>query len=146
MARATILHIEDDSDDVVLFEHACRKAGVKSDIQVVTDGQEALAYLQEAAGFENRDDYPIPTLIVLDIKLPRMSGFDVLAWMRKEKQLRRLPVIVLTSSDHSADIKRAYDLGANSYLVKPVDLDDLVTLARGIEEYWLSLNQGPILT
>jgi len=146
MARATILHIEDDSDDVVLFEYACRKAGIKSDIQVVTDGQEALAYLQEAAGFENRDDYPIPTLVVLDIKLPLKSGFDVLAWMRKEKQLRRLPVIVLASSDHSADIKHAYDLGANSYLVKPVDLDDLVTLARGIEEYWLSLNQGPILT
>src|SRR5258706_8970894 len=144
MARAIILHVEDDSNDVLLFDHACRKAGIDSNIQVVTDGQEALAYLQGTDKFENRADHPVPTLVVLDIKLPRVSGFDLLSWMRSEKHLRRLPVIVLTSSNQPADIKRAYDLGANSYLVKPVALDALVALAKGIEGYWLSLNQGPI--
>jgi CheY-like chemotaxis protein len=144
MARATILHIEDNSDDVVLFEHACRKAGIDLKIRSVANGKEALAYLQGTDDFKNRDENPIPSLVVLDIRLPHLNGFDVLAWMRAEKNLRRLPVIVLSSSNQSSDIKRAYDLGANSYLVKPVSLEDLITLARGIEEYWLSLNQGPV--
>ena len=144
MSRATILHVEDDSNDAVLFQHACRKAGMDVNLQVVADGEEAVAYLQGAEQVDNREAHPFPSLVVLDLKLPRVNGFDVLAWMRNEQNLRRLPVIVLTSSSHQADVTRAYDLGANSFLVKPVAFEALVTLAKGINQYWLSLNQGPV--
>src|SRR5438105_7704904 len=110
MSRATILHVEDDSNDVLLFQHACRKAGLDVNLQVVPDGEEAVAYLEGKAQFKNRDEHPFPTLVVLDLKLPRVNGFDVLAWMRNEQSLRRLPVIILTSSCQQADVKRAYDL------------------------------------
>ena len=144
MSRATILHVEDDSNDALLFQHACRRAGMDVNLQVVTDGEEALAYLKGADQFNNRETHPLPNLVVLDLKLPRVNGFDVLAWLRNEQKLRRLPVIVLTSSSHQSDVKRAYDLGANSFLVKPVAFEALVTLAKGINQYWLSLNQGPV--
>ena len=110
----------------------------------MADGEEAVAYLQGAEQFDNREVHPFPNLVILDLKLPRVNGFDVLAWMRNEQKLRRLPVIVLTSSSHQADVTRAYDLGANSFLVKPVAFEALVTLAKGINQYWLSLNQGPV--
>jgi CheY-like chemotaxis protein len=141
MSRATILHVEDDSNDVLLLQHACRKAGIGFDLQSVTDGEEAIAYLRGADKFADREHYPSPKLILLDLKMPRMSGFEVLDWMRREDTLRRLPVVVLTSSNHDADVKRAYDLGANSYLVKPVGFDGLVELVKAVNYYWLTLNQ-----
>ena len=144
MSRATILHVEDDSNDALLFQHACRKAGMDVNLQVAADGEEALAYLKGADQFNNRETHPLPNLVVLDLKLPRVNGFDVLAWLRNEQKLRRLPVIVLTSSSHQSDVKRAYDLGANSFLVKPLAFEALVDLAKGINQYWLSLNQGPV--
>jgi len=144
MSRATILHVEDDSNDALLFQHACRKAGMDVNLQVAADGEEALAYLKGADQFNNRETHPLPNLVVLDLKLPRVNGFDVLAWLRNENKLRRLPVIVLTSSSHQSDVKRAYDLGANSFLVKPLAFEALVDLAKGINQYWLSLNQGPV--
>ena len=144
MSRATILHVEDDSNDALLFQHACRRAGMDVNLQVAADGEEALAYLKGADQFNNRETHPLPNLVVLDLKLPRVNGFDVLAWLRNEQKLRRLPVIVLTSSSHQSDVKRAYDLGANSFLVKPLAFEALVDLAKGINQYWLSLNQGPV--
>ena len=144
MSRATILHVEDDSNDALLFQHACRKAGMDVNLQVAADGEEALAYLKGADQFNNRETHPLPNLVVLDLKLPRVNGFDVLAWLRNEQKLRRLPVIVLTSSSHQSDVTRAYDLGANSFLVKPLAFEALVDLAKGINQYWLSLNQGPV--
>jgi len=144
MSRATILHVEDDSNDALLFQHACRRAGMDVNLQVAADGEEALAYLNGADQFNNREAHPFPNLVVLDLKLPRVNGFDVLAWLRNENKLRRLPVIVLTSSSHQSDVKRAYDLGANSFLVKPLAFEALVDLAKGINQYWLSLNQGPV--
>src|SRR5579862_4849076 len=116
MNRATILHVEDDANDVLLFEHACERAGLDVNLQSVENGEEALAYLKGGKQFENRSEHPFPNLVVLDLKLPFVNGFDVLASMREEQELRRLPVIVLTSSNHPADVKRAYDLGANSFL------------------------------
>jgi CheY-like chemotaxis protein len=141
MVPATLLHVENDPNDAFLFRHACMKAGMKVNHRVVINGAEALTYLS-AAG-EQAKDCPIPTLIVLDLNLPLVSGFDVLAWLRNEQRLRRLPVVVLTSSKQPNDVKRAYDLGANSYLVKPVELEALITLAKGIEQYWLSLCRLP---
>ena len=142
MSRATILHVEDDSNDALLFQHACRKAGMDVNLRVVDDGEQAQAYLKGSAQFQNRDDHPFPTLVVLDLKLSFVNGFEVLEWMRKETKLRRVPVIVLSSSNRPADVKRAYDLGANSFLVKPVAFEGLLNLVKGIQQYWLTLNRG----
>lgn len=126
----TILHVEDDPNDTLLLEHACRKAGVIFDLQAVSDGDQAMAYLRGINAFSDRAKHPMPQLILLDLKMPRVSGFDVLAWLRSEDKLKELPVVVLTSSNHDADVKRAYELGARSYLVKPVGFEALVELVK----------------
>jgi len=126
----TILHVEDDPNDTLLLEHACRKAGVVFNLQAVSDGDQAIAYLRGLNAFSDRAKHPMPKLILLDLKMPRVSGFDVLTWLRSEDSLRGLPVVVLTSSNHDADVKRAYDLGAKSYLVKPVGFEALVELVK----------------
>jgi CheY-like chemotaxis protein len=143
MSRLTILHVDDDSNDALLFQHACRKAGVEVDLQGVSDGDEAIAYLRGQDQFADRQQFPLPRLILLDLKMPRLSGFEVLGWLRQNDQWKRLPVVVLTSSSHDADVNRAYDLGANSYLVKPVGFEALVEIARAIHLYWLTLNERP---
>lgn len=140
MSRMTILHVDDDSNDLVLFERACEKAGVSCNLQNVEDGDQAISYLRGAAPYADRERYPEPTLVLLDLKMPRLNGFDVLVWMRSKNELRSLPVVVLSSSNHDADVKRAYDLGANSYLVKPVGFDSLVEIVKTLQQYWLSLN------
>src|SRR5262249_13079512 len=111
--QATILHVEDDANDVLLFQHACRKAGVRVDVHTVTDGDEAVDYLKGSDKFSDRQEHPLPSLLLLDLKMPRVTGFDVLSWVRNQESFRRLPVVVLTSSNHDADVKRAYELGAN---------------------------------
>lgn len=137
----TVLHVEDDSNDILLFRHACQKAGVPLDLQNVTDGDEAIAYLSGQAEFGNRRLHPLPGLVLLDLKMPRIGGFEVLQWIRREQRFRGLPVVVLTSSNHAADVERAYESGANSYLVKPVDFNGLVDLAKNIHTYWLTFNE-----
>lgn len=130
MNRATILHIEDDPNDVLLFQHACRKGGRNLNVQSVGDGDEAIAYFAGQDQFADRERHPLPHLVLLDLKMPRVNGFEVLAWLRRHERLHRLPVVVLTSSNHEADVKHAYDLGANSYLVKPVGFEALVELVK----------------
>lgn len=130
LSMTTILHVEDDPNDTLLFQHACRKAGIVFDLQAVSDGDQAMAYLRGANNFSDRSKYPIPKLILLDLKMPRVSGFDVLTWLQSQDSLKHVPVIVLTSSNHDADVKRAYDLGAKSYLVKPVGFEALVELVK----------------
>jgi len=132
-----ILHVEDNIDDVMLVALAFRKAGVKARLEVASDGGKAVAMLQNDLSATSM------ACILLDVKLPTISGLDVLAWLRSQPTLKRLPVIMLTSSLLPGDINRAYDLGANSYLVKPADLDSLVTLARTIDRYWLQTNTRP---
>src|ERR1051325_6304436 len=100
MSRTTILHVDDDSNDLILFEHACRKAGFAPNLQTVCDGDEALAYMTGAEQFGDRDQHPLPNLMLLDLKMPRLNGFEVLTWLRHEEKFRRLPVVVLTSSNH----------------------------------------------
>ena len=126
----TILHVEDDPNDTLLFQHACQKAGVVFDLQAVSDGDQAIAYLRGANNFSDRGKHPLPKLILLDLKMPRVSGFDVLAWLKDDGSFHGVPVVVLTSSNHDADVKRAYDLGAKSYLVKPVGFEALVELVK----------------
>jgi CheY-like chemotaxis protein len=140
---STILLVEDSPDDVLLVRRAFQKAGIENPIVAVENGDDALAYLDGTGLYADRQKYPLPTLMLLDLKLPRRSGLEVLAWVRRHSGIKRLPVIVLTSSRDEDDINRAYDLGANSYLVKPVAFDDLLRLVRSLEGYWLSLNVRP---
>jgi len=130
----TILHVEDDPNDTLLFQHACNKAGVLFDLQAVSDGDQAIAYLRGANGFSDRMKHPFPRLILLDLKMPRVSGFDVLTWLRTDNSFKEVPVVVLTSSNHDADVKRAFELGAKSYLVKPVGFEALVELVRTLPD------------
>ncbi|MBA2848957.1 response regulator [Thermosulfuriphilus ammonigenes] len=141
-----ILLVEDDPNDVILIKRAFDRARIANPIQVAQDGEEAIAYLAGSEPYHDRSLYPLPMLVLLDLKMPRKSGFDVLAWIRAQEVLRRLPVVVLTSSKDTPDINRAYDLGANSYLVKPVAFEALIEMVKTLGLYWLILNQKPTLT
>ena len=141
----TILLVEDDSNDVLLIQRAFRKSDVANPIQVVGDGEEAIAYLSGRGPYADRERYPLPVLLLLDLKLPRKSGFEVLEWLRQQPGLKRLPVAVLTSSAETPDINRAYDLGANSYLVKPVRFEGLLRMVQTLNLYWLIINEKPDL-
>jgi CheY-like chemotaxis protein len=133
-----ILHVEDNPDDVLLIGMAFRKAGVAVKLEVAPDGEKAIQLLT------NGGTEAAPVCVLLDIKLPTISGLEVLAWIRKQPNLKRLPVIMFTSSLLPDDINQAYDLGANSYLIKPSDLDALISLAKTIEHYWLRINTPPM--
>lgn len=141
--QPAILVVEDNPDDVLLLQRAFRKANLMNPVQVVPDGQAALDYLSGAAPYDDRSRYPIPALVLLDLKLPKRNGHEVLQWIRAQPGLRRLPVAVLTSSRESPDINRAYDLGANSYLAKPVDFDALIEMVKALQLYWMILNERP---
>ena len=141
MSGGTILLVEDEPDDAHLLIRAFRKAGAANPIRHVADGDAAIAYFAGEAPFGNRQEYPLPIVVLLDLKLPRRSGFEVLAWLRDQPVLRRLPVVVLTSSGQLDDVNRAYDLGANSYLVKPVTTVALHDMVRAVHAYWIGLNR-----
>ena len=136
-----ILLVEDNEDDVFLMKRALKGANVVNPLYVVDDGQEALDYLGGVGKFADRTNYPLPVVVFLDLKLPYISGHDVLAWTRRQKELESLVVIVLTSSNEASDLNRCYALGANSYLVKPPTPDQLEDLARAFKWYWLEYNQ-----
>ena len=141
--RHRILTAEDNPFDAFLLKRAFLKAGVNVPMDMVTDGQEVIDYLNGEEPFADRKKHPLPSVLVLDLKMPRISGFDVIEWIRRQPGLRRLPILVLTSSNLSRDVNRAYELGANSYLVKPSELQDLEQVAAQVERYWLALNQCP---
>jgi CheY-like chemotaxis protein len=137
-AAGTILLVEDDSTDVLLLRRAFEKAGVTNPLEVVSDGEQAVAYLSGQGDHGDRSRYPLPSLVLLDIMLPRRSGFEVLTWMRQDPALRRLPVIMLTSSGQPGDISRAYDAGANAYHVKPSGFEELLEFVEALKAYWLT--------
>ncbi len=141
--QPTILLVEDEPGDVLLIRRACRRANLSSPLQVVGDGEAAVAYLAGQGAYADRQQYPLPALVLLDLKLPRKSGLEVLAWLRAQPALKRLPVVVLTSSRERGDVDRAYELGANSYLVKPVGFDTLQEMIQTLGLYWLVLNERP---
>jgi CheY-like chemotaxis protein len=140
-----ILHVDDDASDTLLMQQACRKANVSFQLHSVSDGETAIAYLSGEKEFADRDRYPLPILVLLDLKMPRKGGFDVLAWIRKESRYPALPVVIFTASNQEGDIQRAYEVGANSYLVKPVGIHTLTEMVKMIDSYWLSLNQNPVI-
>ena len=133
-----VVLVEDNPDDADLIVHAFRKTHVANHVEVITDGESAIRRLGERA---LAGDGQIPALVLLDLKLPRRSGFEVLEWMRGNDQARLWPVVVLTSSNQNGDIRRAYELGANSYLVKPVASEALLDLIRTLNRYWIVLNR-----
>jgi CheY-like chemotaxis protein len=134
----TILLAEDDSDDVLFIGMAFEKAGFAIPMAVVSDGAQAIDYLKGDGLYSDRSRFPKPTLMLLDLKLPRASGFEVLEWIRHRPEWIALPIIILTSSISDADMKRAYDLGANFFLSKPVRFDDLVQTIKELGAYGLS--------
>lgn len=138
--RALLL-VEDNEDDVFLMKRALKGARVVNPLFVVEDGQEAVDYLGGAGKFADRDQYPLPAVVFLDLKLPFISGHDVLAWIRRQRELESLVVIVLTSSNEPSDLNRCYALGANSYVVKPPTPEQLEELAKAFKWYWLEYNQ-----
>jgi len=139
---AKILWVEDDPDDVLLIGRAIRKAGLEPPA-LVRDGREAVAYLSGAEPYTDRRVHPFPSLILLDLKLPRMSGFELLQWIREHEEISRTPVVMFTSSREKSDIDQAYRLGANAYLLKSVDHDHLVETLRRLRAFWLELNLHP---
>jgi CheY-like chemotaxis protein len=142
---APILLVEDNPDEVLLLRRALKMSGCAAAVAVVHDGVEAVEYLSSTGAFRDRTMCPLPWLIVLDLRLPRLSGLGVLKWLREQPSLRRLPVVVLSSSAEERDIAGAYDLGANSYLVKPSSIAGLRNLVGLIDQYWMGANSRPPL-
>ncbi|PYJ97042.1 MAG: two-component system response regulator [Verrucomicrobia bacterium] len=140
-----VLLADDDPNDVFLLQRAFQKTNIANPLQVVRDGEEAMAYLSGQAQYADRQRHPLPVLLLLDLKMPRKSGFEVLRWLRQQSVLKRLPVVVLTSSNQNPDINKAFDLGANSYIVKPGGFDSLVEMVKNLNLYWLILNEKPQL-
>jgi CheY-like chemotaxis protein len=134
---AIILLAEDLENDVFLIRRAFQRAGFTNLINVVRDGEEAIDYLSGTSAYANRDEYPLPDLILLDLKMPKVGGFEVLKWLRRQPEIGRTPVVVLTTSDEINDVNKAYELGANSFFVKPSDFENYANLAAVIREYWL---------
>jgi len=143
MNSKTILLIEDNPSDVALTERAFRKAHIANDLVVATDGQEALDYLRGQGAYAGRDTSELPTLTLLDLKLPKVSGLDVLRSIRADACTRRMPVVILTSSGEEQDIATSYDLGVNSYIRKPVNFEQFVHSVSQLGLYWLVLNERP---
>lgn len=141
-----ILLVEDDQNDVFFLQYAFESAGIENALQVVPDGQEALNYLAGKGRYADRQSFPLPCLVLLDLKLPIRMGTDVLRWIRRQPQLSNLLVVVLTSSSDSHDVDNAYECGAQSYLVKPLSLEKRLEMARAIKNYWLELNEFPALS
>ncbi|HHY86457.1 MAG TPA: response regulator [Verrucomicrobia bacterium] len=136
--RVTVLHVDDDPNDTALLQAASRKAGVNFALQNVEDGEQAMAYLNGSGGYSDRQQYPPPALVLLDLKMPRATGFDILRWIRHHPEWDDLPVVVLSGSELQEDIRKAYADGANSYLIKPLGFEALVDLARSINSVWLN--------
>ena len=132
----TVLLVEDDLNDIFLVKRAFKKAQIQNPLQVVTDGQEAISYLRGEGRYADRVAYPLPKLVVMDIKMPRRTGFEVLEWAKHNGTLPRIPIVIVSSSDNPADINRAYELGANAYMVKPVDYRAVEKLFESITHYW----------
>jgi CheY-like chemotaxis protein len=142
-AKSVILLAEDRTDDVELIRRAFAAGRIDNPLFVVDNGEEAVAYLKGEGKYQTRDEYPLPDLLLLDLKMPRMDGFEVLRWVRLQPGLSSLLVVVLTSSQEIRDVNKAYQLGANSFLVKPHDFEQFAQTCHVLKEYWLNLNKGP---
>lgn len=143
MGSKIILLVEDNPDDRILTVRALKQHNISNEIKEVKDGQEALDYLFGESEYAGRDTAVQPQIILLDLKLPRVDGLEVLQRIRADSRTRRLPVVILTSSNEQKDRISSYDLGANSYVRKPVDFNEFIEAARQLGMYWLMLNEAP---
>ncbi|ARU55159.1 MAG: response regulator [Pseudomonadales bacterium] len=141
--NTTILLVEDNPDDEALALRALKKTEIQNDVIVARDGQEALDYVFAEGKFEGRDINDCPRLILLDIKLPKLSGLDVLKNIRKDNRTQLIPVVLLTSSDEARDMIEGYRSGANSFISKPVDFNEFVNQVKTLGKYWLGINKTP---
>ena len=141
--QALFLVVEDNDDHALLIRRAFSKSKVVNPLQVVRTGEDAIAYLEGTGRFSNRDEFPLPAIVLLDLKLIGLDGFDVLRWIRGRPEFRSLRVVVLTSSSEIRDVNLAYQLGANSFLVKPVDFEDFLRVTQALQGYWLWTDKAP---
>jgi CheY-like chemotaxis protein len=142
MINKPILLIEDEENDVFFFKRAMNKVGLTNPVQVASDGREAIDYLKGTGKFAGRTEFPLPSLILLDLKLPFVMGLDVLKWIREQPGLAPI-VVILSSSQQDEDIAAAYRLGANAYLVKPAEVTKLEEMVKAISGFWLMQNTPP---
>jgi CheY-like chemotaxis protein len=140
-----ILQVEDLEADIFLLQYAFEKAGIENPVYTVRDGQMAINYLAGVGEFADREKYPPPCIVLLDLKLPKVNGFEVLEWLRRQPRLRNLVVVVFSSSALPGDLERAYELGANSYIEKPGNLDRTKEIAQLLKGWWLGYNHFPPL-
>lgn len=138
-----LLYVEDEENDVLIAQIGMKRAGIEAPLRVLGDGKQALDYLAGAGSFAARDQHPLPCVLLLDLNLPRVSGMEVLAWARQQADLIDLPIIIFTSSDQDTDRRRARELGASDYLVKPSDIEELTKLFRTLKERWLNVHCAP---
>lgn len=142
MTRRLLL-VEDNATDEKLAVRAFKRCGMTSELVIVRDGAEALDYLFATGAHEGRDAHDTPALVLLDLRLPRIGGLDVLARLRADDRTRMVPVVILSTSNEPDDVARGYALGANAYLRKPIDFDQFVDAARALDTFWLRLNEPP---
>lgn len=140
-AGKTILLVEDNENDIIFMSRALRKAEVSNPVRTVTDGEQAIDYLAGGRQFTDRTQYPLPILMFLDLKLPKVSGLEVLGWLRTRPELKSLIVLVLTTSKEPSEIERAFELGANAYLAKPSSFSELTEMMQAIKTFWLRFNE-----
>jgi CheY-like chemotaxis protein len=143
--KYSLLLVEDDLNDIFLIKRAFKLAGIQDRLHIVTDGEQAIDYLRGRGAYADRSRYPLPKLMVMDIRMPRLSGFEVLHQLKNDPVLHRVPIVIVSASDNPADINRAYELGANAYMIKPVDFRAVEDLFEAITRYWGSKCAAPDL-
>jgi CheY-like chemotaxis protein len=141
-----VLIVEDNEDDIFMLRHAFKKAGITDPVQVTSTGREAIDYLGGTGRYSDWRQFPLPSIVLLDIKMPGMNGFEVLKWIRQQPGLKALRVAMLSTSDRPSEIKMAHDLGANIFLTKPVQLERLVQIMKTLGDHWLQQAQSPEVT
>ena len=140
-----ILLVEDDKNDAFFLQYAFEAAGIANPLVLIDDGQKAIDYLSGTGPYQDRARFPVPCLVLLDLKLPGKEGLEVLRWAQNHPTFRNLLIVVLTSSSDVSDVDKAYRLGARSYLVKPLTVEKRLAMAQALKTYWLDLNEFPTL-
>lgn len=141
--NTTILYIENEPDDVFLVRRAMKKAGIEAQVAVVENGEQAIAYLQAVGRYSDPNQYPLPSLVLVDLNMPLLNGLEFLDWRQTDATARMIPVVVFTSSRHPRDVNQAYGYGANGYLIKPSAPDLLLQALQALNSFWLARAELP---